>query len=116
MQSQSHKVVIPQKTLSYRDAPYMRVYIAESVGFSSLGFRLETTGDARHLLFSQYGCMTLEGQRCLAEMLEFQFGKERCSQLLLLTKHHGPEEDGFLVTRKDIGHVFIFTFGVQSKP
>ena len=33
MQSQSHKVVIPQATLSYHDAPYMRVYIAESVGF-----------------------------------------------------------------------------------
>lgn len=94
----------------------MRVYIAESVGFSSLGFRLETTTGARHILFGQYGCMTLEGQRCLAEMLEFQFGKEKRSQLLLLAKYYDPEEDGFLVTRKDIGHVLIFTFSVQPKP
>ena len=101
-----HKIVIPLVTLTYRDAPHMRVYISESFGFSQLGFRLETA--TPHSFFRHFGCMTLENQRCLAEMLEFQFGKNKCSQLLLLTERHNLKEDGFIVTRRYIGHVIVF--------
>lgn len=103
-----HKIVIPLSTLTYRDAPYMRVYISEDVqGFSQLGFRLSTT--TPHSFFRHFGCMTLENQRCLAEMLEFQCGKSNCSELLLLTKHHDLEEDGLIVKRQFVGHVIVFS-------
>ena len=104
-----HKIVIPLATLTYRDAPHMRVYIDEAFGFSQLGFRLETA--TPHSFFRHFGCMTLESQRCLAEMLEFQFGKNKCSQLLLLTNHYDLDEDGLIVTRKYIGHVIIMSLG-----
>lgn len=104
-----HEISIPLATLTYSDAPYMRVYIAEEVvGFSELGFRLETT--EAHRFFRHFGCMTLESQRCLAEMLEVQFGRNKCSQLLLHTKYDKPEEGTFLVSRKYIGHVLVYTF------
>ena len=107
---QLHKIVIPREMLSYGDAPYMRVYIAESIGFSMLGFRL-----CPDLLFCRrYGfVLTLENQRCLAEMLEFQFGKENSSRLLLQSNWNELEEDGedgIVVDREEIGHVLVFKF------
>jgi len=103
-----HKITIPLAMLTFRDAPYMRVYISESViGFSQLGFRLQTT--VPHSFFRYFSCMTLESQRCLAEMLEFQLGRNRCSELLLHTRHD-ELDGGFLVTRKEIGHVLVYTF------
>lgn len=103
-----HKIVIPLATLTFRDAPYMRVYIEESVGFSQLGFRLATT--VQHDFFRHFGCMTLESQRCLAEMLEFQYGKNRCSQLLLYTKYNEREKGVFLVIKEEVGHELVYTF------
>lgn len=86
----------------------MRVYIDEAFGFSRWGFMLATT--VPHEFFRHYGCMTVENQRCLAEMLEFQFGKNKCSQLLLYTKPKELEENTFFVTRKEVGHVLVYNF------
>lgn len=107
-----HKIVLPLETLTYGNAPYMRVYIDESVGFSKLGFRLETT--EAHRFFRHFVCLTLENQRCLAEMIEFQLGKNRCSQLLLYTRHEELTESAFLVTRKTVGHILVYTFSAPS--
>ncbi len=109
-----HKIVIPLAMLTYRDAPYMRVYIAESVGFSMLGFQLRPD-----LLFCRrYGyVLTLENQRCLAEMLEFQFGRNGYpSRLLLQSNWNELEEDGNIVAREEIGHILVFIFGSITDP
>src|SRR3989344_7717386 len=103
-----HKIVLPLETLTYCNAPYWRVYIDKSKGFSELGFRLETT--VAHQFFSHFAFLTLENQRCLAEMIEFQLGKNRCSQLLLYTRHEELTENAFLVTRKIVGHILVYTF------
>ena len=107
-----HKIVLPRETLTYDNAPYMRVYIDQIIGFSKLGFRLETT--QAHRFFRHFVCLTLESQRCLAEMIEFQLGKNRCSQLLLYTRHEKLAENAFLVTRKIVGHILVYTFGAPS--
>ena len=104
-----HKIIIPLATLSYEDASHMRVYIEEAFGFSRLGFRFQTI--VPHRFFKHFSCMTLENQRCLAEMLEFQFGRNRCAELVLYTKPDEREENAFLVTRKYIGHVLVYSFG-----
>ena len=103
------KVVIPLAALTYSDAPHMRVYIEESFGFSLLGFRIQTT--VPHRFFQHFSCMTLENQRCLAEMLEFQFGRNKCSELIIYTKPDGREENAFIVVRECVGHVFVYYFG-----
>jgi len=109
-----HKIVLPLETLTY-NAPYVgvcRVYIDKSIGFSKLGFRLETT--EAHRFFRHFVCLTLENQCCLAEMIEFQLGKNRCSQLLLYTRRKESAENAFMVTRKIVGHILVYTFGAPS--
>lgn len=90
----------------------MRVYIDKSKGFSELGFRIETT--VAHQFFRHFVCLTLENQRCLAEMIEFQLGKNRCSQLLLCARHEELTGNAFLVTRKVVGHILVYTFSAPS--
>ncbi len=108
-----HKIVVPRKKLTFRDAPYFRVYIDGVTGFGKLGFRLETT--VAHRFFSHFGCMSMESQRCLAEIIEFQLGRNRCFQLLLYTNSEVLEENAFLVTRKIVGHILVYTLGTPSK-